>query len=426
MTVEEMGELGSALGQFLSGFRKCFSHAPTFRLFGLYVRGLLSDLPRKSVEPIALAAGSTVRTLQQFLVFHRWDAAAMRDELQRRIARDYLPAPGVLGRSDPLGVVGWVDETSVAKKGDKTPGVQRQYCGATGKIDNCIVTVHLACCHHDFMAFLDSDLFLPEESWHLDRPRCRRAHIPDGVVYRPKWQMALEQLDRSRGNGIRLDWLSFDEGYGGKPGFLLGLDRRGQLFVGEVPRHWACFPTLPRHHSTQAPHAAKRADNAAHHGKPFQATRWQKVRLARKTLPDQFWHYKAGRVHMSDDGKPVGNDYWLIWAKNPDTGEEKYFVSNAPPGTAIDLLLRVAFTRAGVEHVFRVVKTETGFDHFEGRSYVGLMRHMTLCQVVFLFLAIHVDRIRKKKSGHHPGAGVPGTEHPLSTLAAVQITTLPL
>ena len=323
MTVEEMGELGSALGQFLSGFRKCFSHAPTFRLFGLYVRGLLSDLPRKSVEPIALAEGSTVRTLQQFLVFHRWDAAAMRDDLQRRIARDYLPAPGVLGRSDPLGVVGWVDETSVAKKGDKTPGVQRQYCGATGKIDNCIVTVHLACCHHDFMAFLDSDLFLPEESWHLDRPRCRRAHIPDGVVYRPKWQMALEQLDRSRGNGIRLDWLSFDEGYGGKPGFLLGLDRRGQLFVGEVPRHWACFPTLPRHHSTQAPHAAKRADNAAHHGKPFQATRWQKVRLARKTLPGQFRPYKTGRAGLSSDERPVDGDYWLIWAKNPDTGEEK-------------------------------------------------------------------------------------------------------
>ena len=131
MTVEEMSEIGSALGVFLSQFRSRFSHAPTFRLFVLYVRGLLSDLPRKSVEPIALAAGATVRTLQQFLAFHRWDASAMRDELQRRIARDHLPEPGAALRSDPVGVVGWVDETSVAKKGDKTPGVQRQHCGAS-------------------------------------------------------------------------------------------------------------------------------------------------------------------------------------------------------------------------------------------------------------------------------------------------------
>ncbi|NNM88138.1 MAG: transposase [Phycisphaerae bacterium] len=155
MTVEEISEVGSALGAFLSRFLSCFSHARTFRHFGVYVRGLRSDLPRKSVEPIALSAGVTVRTLQQFLVFHRWDDGAMCDEVQRRIAQDYLPAPGSSEWSDPLGVVGWTDETSVAKKGDKTPGVQRQHCGATGKIDNCMVTVHLACRHGDFMAILD-------------------------------------------------------------------------------------------------------------------------------------------------------------------------------------------------------------------------------------------------------------------------------
>jgi SRSO17 transposase len=424
MTIEEISEIGSALGVFLLRFRRCFSHKPTFRHFGVYVRGLLSDLPRKSVEPIALAAGSTVRTLQLFLTFHRWDAGAMRDEVQRRIAQDHLPAPGSSERSDPLGVVGWTDETSVAKKGDKTPGVQRQHCGATGKIDNCIVTVHLACRHGDFMALLDSDLFLPEESWNPDRQRCRKAHIPDSVVYRSKWRIALEQVDRSRSNGIRLDWMSFDEWYGGKPGFLLGLDQRGQLFVGEVPRHWACFPTLPRYHSTQAPHAAKRADHAACHGKPFRGKRRKEVRLTRKTLPDQLWHYKAGRVHLSSDGTPTEKDYWLIWARNRDTREDKYFVSNAPPSTAVEILLRVAFTRAGVEHVFRVVKTEIGFDHFEGRSYVGLMRHMTLCQVVFLFLAAHTDRIRKKKSGHHAGASGQSPQHPLPFLDDSPVPTL--
>src|SRR6185295_13454269 len=104
-------------------FKDCFVTRKTFGHLGTYCRGLLSDLARKSVEPIALAAGCAVRTLQEFLTFHRWDHDRMRDELQRRVVREHLPAPGEAG-ADDLGVIGIVDETSVPKKGDKTPGVQ--------------------------------------------------------------------------------------------------------------------------------------------------------------------------------------------------------------------------------------------------------------------------------------------------------------
>ena len=96
---------------------------------------------------MALACGCAVRTLQEFLTHHRWESGDLRDELQRRIVREHLPAPDVKGAE----IIGLIDETSVAKKGDKTPGVQRQYCGASGKIDNCIVTVHLACRCGQFM-----------------------------------------------------------------------------------------------------------------------------------------------------------------------------------------------------------------------------------------------------------------------------------
>src|SRR3954471_4521270 len=141
MTAERIASLGPALGSFLGGFKSCFVTHNTFGHLGTYCRGLLSDLPRKSVEPIALAAGCAVRTLQEFLTHHTWDHGRMRDQMQRRIVREHLPPPG----SKPVGgvgTVGWIDETSVAKKGDKTPGVQRQYCGAGGKVDNCIVPVH--------------------------------------------------------------------------------------------------------------------------------------------------------------------------------------------------------------------------------------------------------------------------------------------
>ena len=174
MTAEQVAGLGPAFTSFVSSLRCCFPRRESFGHLGTYCRGLLSDLPRKSVEPIALAAGCAVRTLQEFLTGHVWDEGRMRDELQRRVAREHLPAPGVKPHGG-VGTVGWIDETGVPKKGKKTPGVQRQYCGARGKVENCIVTVHLACRCGDFTAMLDSDLFLPEETWDKDRDRCRDA-----------------------------------------------------------------------------------------------------------------------------------------------------------------------------------------------------------------------------------------------------------
>jgi len=416
MTVEQVAALGPAFTDYLRCFRPCFLTNNTFGHLGTYCRGLLSDLARKSVEPIALAAGCAVRTLQEFLTHHVWDDERMRDELQRRVARDHLPAPGTR-LAGGVGTVGWVDETSVAKKGDKTPGVQRQYCGASGKIDNCIVTVHLACRCGDFMAMLDQDLFLPEQTWDADRGRCRAAHVPDGVTYRSKWQIALEQVRRAMGNGVRFDWLTFDEWYGGKPGFLSGLEELGLLYVCEVPANLPCYPSFPKYKSLQRPFASKRVDKAAVWSKPFKGKPWTTVKLARKTLADQVWEVRAAQVYLARNGRPTGRTYWLIVARNPGTGEVKYFVSNAPPRTALRTLLKVAFTRAGVEHVFRVAKTEVGFGHFEGRSYRGLMRHMTLCQLVLLFAAEQTDRLRGEKPGGDDRADGAGVEHAVPRVA---------
>ena len=159
MTADQIAALGPAFTGFLGAFRPCFVTGSTFKHLGTYCRGLLSDLPRKSVEPIALEAGAAVRTLQEFLTHHVWDEDRMRDEIQRRVARDHLPAPGTRPAGG-VGTVGWVDETGVAQKGDQTPSVQRQSCGSTGKVDNRVVTVHLACRCGAFASLLDRDLFL--------------------------------------------------------------------------------------------------------------------------------------------------------------------------------------------------------------------------------------------------------------------------
>ena len=141
MTEQQLRDLGPALASFLDHYLFCCAYTQTFAHLRTYVRGLLSDLPRKSVEPIALRAGTPVRTLQEFLKDHDWDAAAIRDLRQQEVAQQLATLP-----DDGLGSVGFIDETSAVKQGTKTPGVQRPYLGCVGKVDNGIVTVHLGLC----------------------------------------------------------------------------------------------------------------------------------------------------------------------------------------------------------------------------------------------------------------------------------------
>src|SRR2546423_12632697 len=140
MTEQQLRGLGPALAAFLDAFLFCCGYTQTFAHLGTYVRGLLSDLPRKSVEPIALKAGTPVRTLQEFLKDHAWDFQAVRDRLAEHAREQFARADDPSG----LGTVGVIDETSSVKQGDKTPGVHKQYLGCVGKLENGIVTVHLA------------------------------------------------------------------------------------------------------------------------------------------------------------------------------------------------------------------------------------------------------------------------------------------
>jgi SRSO17 transposase len=387
MTDQDIARLGPAFASFLHPFRPCFLQHRTAAHFDSYCRGLLSDLPRKSVEPIALACGTAVRTLQEFLTTAAWDHDQARDRLQRRLA-DYL---GSLP-ADPLGTVGVIDETSCLKQGNHTPGVQRQYLGCAGKIANGIVTVHVGVARGRFQALLDADLYLPR-SWDRDRPRCRQAGIPDAVRYQAKWRIALDQLLRLHRNGVRFDWLTFDEGYGGRVPFLTILSLVGQQFVAEVPVSFAV--------RAGGASEARRADalltaEAARCGRRY--------RIRRLTQADAWWRASGVPVQVR------GRAYTLVAAINEATAEVKYFVTNATEAP-LARVLAVAFRRATVEHSFRVAKTEAGLTHYEGRQYVGLARHLILALIVMAFVSAHTDRLRGEKPAGDDGAGVPGAEH---------------
>jgi SRSO17 transposase len=386
MTEQEIAGLGSAFATYLGRYRSCFLQKRTAAHFDTYCRGLLSDLPRKSVEPIALEAGTAVRTLQEFLVTAHWDHPKARDLLQRHLLETITALP-----ADPLGLVGVIDETSCQKWGEQTPGVQRQYLGCLGKIDNGIVTVHVGVAKGGFQALLDAELYLPE-AWDADRPRCRAAGIPDELRYRPKWRIALDQLIRLSGQGITFDWLVFDEGYGAAVPLLRALNLVGQRFVAEVPVNFAVAdrPDRPTRRADQRLPAAK-------------AKKGRRYRLAHQTVADSVWRASAAQVWVAE------RPHLLLVAINEATAEVKYFLSNATEAP-VTRLLAVAFRRWTVEHGFRLGKQEAGLMHYEGRDYTGLIRHLILALVVLGFVATQTERLRGEKSAGHSGASVPGVK----------------
>lgn len=376
MTDADFAGIGPGFAAYLRGFRRHSGLAPTARHVEAYCRGLLSDEPRKTVEPLALRAGTTVRTLQVFLKAAAWDEAGMGGTLRRKLGAALAAEP------DParLGTVGLIDETSVAKKGDKTPGVQRQYLGCVGKVDNGIVTVHLGACRGDLKVLLDADLYLPR-SWAADRPRCRAAGIPDGKRYEAKWKVAVWQWVRARRAGLTFDWLTFDEGYGAVPAFLWVLDRGGQAYVGEVPVTYRV-----------ATRDGGRRVEARELLRPTARTGWERVVVRQETGGVAVWKYRACEVFAARHRQR------LVVAVNAATGEVKYFATN-DRRRSVRTVLRVGFRRAVVEHLFRVAKQEVGFTHFEGRDYRALMRHLTLALVVLGFVSVHAAGLRKKVPG---------------------------
>jgi SRSO17 transposase len=389
MTESQIRGLGPALDRYLDSFLFCFSFTQTFEHLRTYCRGLLSDLPRKSIEPIALASGTPVRTLQEFLRDHSWDYLQMTTIAQKRTAALLPTLP-----DDNLGTIGIVDETGQPKKGDKTPGVKRQWCGRLGKVENCVVTVHIGVARGRFTALIGGDLFLPLE-WSNDRKRCREAGIPDEVVYRPKWEIALEQYDRAKENGVEMDWLTFDEGYGKSPAFLDEVDDREQLFIGEVPKTLACCAA----NGEEAP-ALSEASSPAERILVQALLNGQgvAVRVPRESIADEVWQAIEMTVWLSKGKGWSTRSYRLIAAFNAKTEEVKYFVSNAPAWISLDVLVRVAFHRAPIEHAFRIQKSELGFGHYEGRSYLGLLRHITVCCILGLFVAERAAGAQKKNA----------------------------
>lgn len=409
MDARKLSRLRKDLALFLDDVVGTLGHARRRRWCETYVRGLLLDGHRKSIEPMAArlrvveqGTEDYEQALQQFLNQSPWDAKAVREGLQTWIARQF-GTDGVL----------ILDDTGFPKQGTHSVGVARQYTGTLGKIASCQVAVTLQFATDRDVVALDAQLYLPQV-WAEDRDRCRSAGIPDGVGYEPKWQMALGMVRRARAQGFPGIVLA-DSLYGSVTEFREQLQADGGTFcvgidstlkviaadtdLGPVPEYRGRGqpPTRPLLVRARPSSLSVRAW-ATEHVADFRTVTWRPGSKGQMTSRFAAWRVRP--AHKLSAGKEPLAACWLL-AEWPADAEHptKYFFSNQPPSTSLKHLVRTAKNRWWIEHSYRELKDELGLDHFEGRSWQGWHHHVVLVLLAYAFLqALRHQRSKKRTS----------------------------
>jgi SRSO17 transposase len=354
-----------------------------------YLKGLILPGERKSIEPMAarVAPGDT-QQLHHFVSTSPWTVAPLEDELVRAADR-------LVGGSDAVLVI---DDTALVKQGRHSVGVKRQYCGQLGKRANCQSLVSLTLARAEVPVCVALRLFLPED-WCAEAGRRAAAGVPETIAYRPKWRIALDEIDRVLASGIRFGCVLADAEYGKAAEFRHGLSERSLPWaVGILPTQ----KVYPADVTLTAPER-KATDRPRKHPVPSAAS----VAAAElvEACPEAFRHvswrvgtkgplraeFAALRVRVADG--PIaaraqhlpGGEAWLI-GEHRANGERKYYLANHPTDTPLEALAALIKARWVCEQMHQQMKEELGFNHFEGRSWRGLHHHALLCQLAFAFL----------------------------------------
>lgn len=362
MTTGPARALLRRLGQFLDQFSACFSRKPQRDAASQYLDGLFGDSERKSMQAMhgRLGEARDYQALQHFITHSPWDAARVWAQL-----RAVVPIrTGILA----------LDDTGFPKQGTHSPGVQRQYCGALGKIGNCQVAVSSALIADGRTWPLAFDLYLPT-SWTDDPARCAAAGIPPTVRFREKWRIALAQVRTIVQAGFTLTGVVVDADYGSNATFRAGLERLG-LAYGVAIRGEVTFVDGG---GAGALSAIALADAAP-------ADVWETVTGGTGTAGPLTAEFCALRVRPTQ-GR---GDRWLLCERSAT--ERKYYLVHLPDTATLADLVALARSRWPIEQQYRELKDDLGLDHFEGRTYPGWMHHVVLTAVAFTFLQIERAR----------------------------------
>ena len=396
------------IAEYMAPFMKFFHRSEGRALAENYISGLLMDGERKSVEPMSERVNASERGMQRLLSQVKWDEQGVLLAFQERM---------LAATSDPMGLF-LIDDTGFPKKGRESVCVARQYCGAIGKTDNCQIGVSMTYIGQGVAWPFDMKLFVPE-SWDCGDAECLRRRtktkMPDSVHYRPKWRIALEQLDEARTSQVPHWAVLVDSWYGNIPEFRHELVRRGERYILGVYANTQVFlepPTLEgvlqSEHKRGRPR--KKASMTAVSPKPIQVSAvgtaiaddaWERLAIRRdsrnKPLVVEAVSLRVYPAHGWHDGV-VNEDVWLLIERRHLTNgdvELRYFFSNMPQTMPTLHLARLNHERYWIEHGYQQLKEELGLDHHEGRSWLGWHRHVLLTFLAYGYLTLL--RLEQKK-----------------------------
>jgi SRSO17 transposase len=399
MTAQQLNTSRTRLESYLDEMLAPLGRQDRRRWGHVYVRGLLLDGERKSVGAMVprLPEGEE-QALQQFVSQSPWLWEPVWEKLAASARQQKGEAFWVL------------DDTSFPKKGEHSVGVQRQYCGALGKLANCQVAVSLHQAGPTGSQPLAWRLYLPE-SWTEDQKRRRRVGIPQDVVFHKKWELALQLIDQARAWGLPDRIVLADADYGDRGEFRAGLEQRSLPYAVGITSQLVVWAQPPRprvphrrgpgpapkrlRYGNQAPLSVKAL--AQQHEARFRQVTWREG--TKGAMRSRFWAQRVQTAHHWQWGEKPGQAVWLLveWPVG-EPEPTRYFLCALPGRLSVRRLVRVAKSRHWIEQDYQQMKEELGLDHFEGRSWNGWHHHVTLVMLAHGFL--QRERRRRRDKSH--------------------------
>lgn len=372
------------LNSYFDALGQQLKHSKQRESFALYTLGLLMEGERKSVEPLAArlcADPSRIRATTEKLLHFIGDSP-WNDQAIRQCATRY--AIEAMCAQQPI--ESWiVDDTSFPKQGNKSPGVQHQYSGTLGKVANCQIAASLTVATRSAELPIDMELYI-SEAWLNDQKRCQEAHIPAEIVFRPKWRIALDLIERALAAGVPKAIVLADAAYGHVVEFRERLLQLGMDYSVGVRDTTRVKVILSNGKVTPPMRVADVADILAIN--EFHSVTWREG--TRKTLQSRF---AFARVYVMLGKRKHSQEHWLVIERpKPDKPPTHYTLCTLPTSTSHQELVRLIKQRFRIERTYEDLKGELGLDHYEGRSYRGFHHHITCALACYAFLVAERSR----------------------------------